>query len=199
MSVKYFASKKHTKVAFIGAGVIAAAMARSTHIVHQFTEGFAFGLDTKYTQAFANEISNDLKYPVKVCATAEEAVRNADVIFTQTPAAQTVLELGWLKPNATIIASGSDQPTKNEIPTDVMAKSKFVTDLTRQCARVGELRTALKDGAMKESDVYAELGEVVNGTKPGRVGDELIVVDLTGTGAQDAAIGQIAWETLSKL
>lgn len=197
--VKYFASKKHTKVAFIGAGVIAAAMARSTHIVHKFTEAYAFGLDTKYTQSFANEISSELGYPVNVCATAEEAVRNADVIFTQTPAAQTVLELGWLKPHATIIASGSDQPTKNEIPTDVMVKSKFVTDLTRQCARVGELRTALKEGAMKESDVYAELGEVVNGTKPGRVGDELILVDLTGTGAQDAAIGQIAWETLRKL
>ena len=64
---------------------------------------------------------------------------------------------------------------------------------------IGELRTAIEAGAMKESDVYAEIGEVVNGTKPGRVGDELIVVDLTGTGAQDAAIGQVAWETLKNV
>jgi hypothetical protein len=134
-----------------------------------------------------------------VCQSAEEAVRNADVIFTQTPAGKTVVELEWLKPHATIIASGSDQPTKNEIPSNVLAKSKYVTDLTRQCSRVGELRTAILEGAMTEADVYAEIGEVVNGDKPGRVGDELIVVDLTGTGAQDAAIGQIAWDTLSKL
>jgi len=81
-----------------------------------------------------------------------------------------------------------------------MAKSKFIADLVRQCARVGELRTAVLEGAMKESDVYAELGDVVNGTKQGRVaGDGLIVVDLTGTGAQDAAIGQVAWDVLSKL
>jgi hypothetical protein len=33
----------------------------------------------------------------------------------------------------------------------------------------------------------------------GREGDEIIVCDLTGTGAQDAAIGQVAWEKLSKL
>ena len=52
---------------------------------------------------------------------------------------------------------------------------------------------------MTENDVYAELGEVVNGDKPGREGDELIVVDLTGTGAQDAAIGQVAWDKLSNL
>ena len=45
---------------------------------------------------------------------------------------------------------------------------------------------------MTTEDVYAELGELVNGTKMGRENDsELIVVDLTGTGAQDAAIGQV--------
>ncbi len=121
------------------------------------------------------------------------------LFFTQTPAGKTVVELEWLKPHATIIASGSDQPTKNEIPSNVLAKSKYVTDLTRQCSRVGELRTAILEGAMTEADVYAEIGELVNGDKPGRVGNELIVVDLTGTGAQDAAIGQIAWDTLSKL
>lgn len=43
-----------------------------------------------------------------------------------------------------------------------------------------------------------QLGELVNG-KPGREGDELIVVDLTGTGAQDAAIGQVAWDKLNLL
>lgn len=64
---------------------------------------------------------------------------------------------------------------------------------------VGELRAPIQAGIMTEDDVYAELGELVNG-KPGRENDqEIIVVDLTGTGAQDAAIGQVAWEKLSKL
>ena len=41
---------------------------------------------------------------------------------------------------------------------------------------------------------------MANGSKAGRVeGDGVVVVDLTGTGAQDAAIGQIAWDTLSQL
>lgn len=199
ISVKYFGSTpKHKRVAFIGTGVIASAMAEATHCIHKFTEGFAYGLDEKQTADFAKSLSSDLKYPITVCKTPEEACRNADVIFTQTPGSKQVLQLSWLKPHATIIASGSDQPTKNEIPSDVMKKAKFITDLTRQCARVGELRTALKEGYMQESDVYAELGEIING-KPGRVGDELILVDLTGTGAQDAAIGHVAWEKLSKL
>ena len=43
-----------------------------------------------------------------------------------------------------------------------------------------------------------KLGDLVNG-KVGREGDELIVIDLTGTGAQDAAIGQVAWDKLGSL
>ncbi|TFJ80193.1 hypothetical protein NSK_008479 [Nannochloropsis salina CCMP1776] len=133
----------------------------------------------------------------EVCNTAEEAVRASDVIFTQTPGSKPVLEHSWLKPHATIIASGSDQPTKNEIPPEVQAKSKIICDLVRQCSRLGELRTGIASGLVKESDVHAEIGEVVSGKKKGREGDELILVDLTGTGAQDAAIGQVAWDILS--
>jgi len=173
-------------------------MASATNVEHKFTQGYAYGVSEALSKSFADEMTASLGYPIKVCSTAEEAVRAADVIFTQTPGSATVLELGWLKPHATIIASGSDQPTKQEIPVDVMKASKMVCDLVRQCSRVGELRSAIKAGVMTEADVYAEIGEVVNGLKPGREGDELIVVDLTGTGAQDAAIGQVAWDTLSK-
>ena len=115
---------------------------------------------------------------------------------TQTPGSTTCLEKSWLKPHCTIICSGSDQPTKQEIPTDVLKASKYVSDLTKQTSKVGELRSAIADGSMTEADVYAEIGEVCNGSKPGREGKELIVVDLTGTGAQDAAIGQVAWDKL---
>lgn len=183
-------------MAFIGTGVIAQAMARATHTLHQFDQGFAFGLDAGMNARFADTIHAELGYPVQVCSTAEEAVRSADVIFTQTTGANHVLQLEWLQPHATIIASGSDQPTKNEIPPEVQRKSKMVCDLVRQCSRVGELRSAIAAGLMTEDDVHAEIGEVVNGTKSGREGDELILVDLTGTGAQDAAIGQVAWEVL---
>jgi ornithine cyclodeaminase/alanine dehydrogenase-like protein (mu-crystallin family) len=81
----------------------------------------------------------------------------------------------------------------------VLKASKYVADLVKQTSLVGEFRGALQAGVMTESDVYCELGDLVNGTKPGRLGDELIVVDLTGTGAQDAAIGQVAWGKLKAL
>ena len=77
-----------------------------------------------------------------------------------------------------------------------MKKAKVVTDITAQCCRVGELRSAVEAGVMKETDVHAQLGEIIAGVKRGRVGKELIVCDLTGTGAQDAAIGSYVMDVL---
>merc|ERR1711924_398184 len=82
-------------------------------------------------------------------SSAEEMCGASDVIYTQTPGSTTCVEKSWLKPHATIICSGSDQPTKQEIPTDILKASKYVSDLTKQTSKVGELRSAIADGSMR--------------------------------------------------
>ena len=51
----------------------------------------------------------------------------------------------------------------------------MVTDITAQCARVGEVRSAIEAGVMTGDDVHAELGQIISGAKAGREGDERIV------------------------
>lgn len=183
-------------IGFIGCGAIARNMARAAKAVRPDFKGVAFGLAG--AEEFCADMSAELGLEFVVAGSSKELCGMSNVIFTQTPGGDTVLELADLQPGTTIIASGSDQPTKQEIPNDVLKASKYISDLTKQTSKVGELRGALQAGVMTEDDVYAELGDIVNG-KPGREGDELIVVDLTGTGAQDAAIGQVAWDKLSAL
>eukprot|EP01045_Picozoa_sp_COSAG04_P051849 COSAG04_NODE_21788_length_367_cov_0.962687_2_plen_73_part_01 len=52
----------------------------------------------------------------QVCESAEEVCASCDIIVTCTPGAATVLEASWLRPGTTVVAVGSDQPTKQEIP-----------------------------------------------------------------------------------
>ena len=184
-------------VGFIGAGAIARNMARAAKAVRPNMKGMVFGLQG--APEFAAQMGDALGMEFEVAESAQDLCRASNAIFTQTPGSTTVLELDWLQPGTTIIASGSDQPTKQEIPNDVLKASKYIADLVKQTSKVGELRGPLQAGVMTEDDVYCELGDLVNGTKPGREGEELIVVDLTGTGAQDAAIGQVAWDKLSAL
>lgn len=198
VAVKHCTSEEQNNIGFIGCGAIARNMARAAAAVRPTFTGWAYAKDG--AEAFAEEMEAELGITFHVAESAKALCAESDVIFTQTPGACTVLEKDWLKPSGvTIIASGSDQPTKQEIPNDVLKASKYIADLVKQTSKVGELRGAIQAGEMTEDDVYAELGQVVAGQKKGREGNEIIVVDLTGTGAQDAAIGQVAWDKLSTL
>ena len=58
---------------------------------------------------------------------------------------------------------------------------------------------ALEKEYIRPEQIYAELGEVVAGMKPGRVGDdEITVMDSSGLGIQDAAAGLAAYQLAKK-
>jgi ornithine cyclodeaminase/alanine dehydrogenase-like protein (mu-crystallin family) len=61
--VKHLVERSQHRVAFIGTGAIATAMAEATHCVHQFEYGFAYGTDRVRCQIFANEIHDKLGMP----------------------------------------------------------------------------------------------------------------------------------------
>jgi ornithine cyclodeaminase len=114
---------------------------------------------------------------------------------TVTPARSPILELDWLSTGATVVAVGSDGPEKQELNPSVLgAAGKVVVDSRSQCLRLGETHHAVSAGALKAEGIHGELGDVLAGLRPGREGEELIVCDLTGVGAQDAAMAGRAWE-----
>jgi ornithine cyclodeaminase/alanine dehydrogenase-like protein (mu-crystallin family) len=103
-----------------------------------------------------------------------------------------------LQPGVTVVAVGSDGPDKRELASDVLGRAdKIVTDRTAQCLRLGELHHAVEAGVVSPERVHAELGQIVAGALPGREGTETIVCDLTGVGAQDAAIAEATWTLLT--
>jgi len=165
VAMKHCTSESQNVVGFIGCGAIARNMARAAATVRPI-KGVAYAIDEDMAKTFAKEMEEELGMPFTVASSAEALCGESDVIYTQTPGSSTVLEKDWLNPNGvTIIASGSDQPTKQEIPNDVLKDSKYISDLTKQTSKIGELRSPLQAGIMTEDDVHAELGEIVNGDK----------------------------------
>jgi ornithine cyclodeaminase/alanine dehydrogenase len=99
-----------------------------------------------------------------------------------------------------IAAVGSDSPAKQELDADLVAAGKIVTDLTVQAVTVGETHHAVAAGLLKQEQVYAELGDVVAGKRPGRgASGEIIIFDSTGTAMQDAAAAAAVYEKACKL
>lgn len=116
------------------------------------------------------------------------AVGGSDVVVTCTPAKAAFLSRELVRPGTFIAAVGADSPDKQELEPALVASARLVVDVLEQCARVGELHHALEAGLTTAGDVYGELGEIVAGRKPGRTGDqEVIVFDTTGSALQDTA------------
>ena len=196
VAAKVLAKKSVSKVAVIGTGTQARMQMIALSKVRKFDELMVWGRDSKKSEAYASEMSTVLGVKVVPAKTVEDAVRGSEIVVTATMSASPIVKVDWISGGTHITAMGSDEPGKQELDTRILARAdKVVVDSLRQCARLGEVHHALEDGSINESDVHAELGEVLLGKKPGRESDkEVTVCDLTGIAIQDVAISQFVYE-----
>ena len=125
-------------------------------------------------------------------ATAEEAVRGADVICTVTALAEPIVERGWLKDGVHINAVGSSIPTTRELDTATMAAASLFVDRRESTLNEsGDFLFAQREGAIGPGHIRAELGEIMLGTAPGRTSrDELTVFKSLGLAVEDLAAAE---------
>ncbi len=186
------------RVAILGAGVQGQMQLRMLRQVREVEHLHLWSRTRSRALRWREKLLEAGDVGVDAHETPADAVRDADLVITATPAREPLICEGMLRPGATVIAVGSDGPDKQELAAAVVAGAdKVVTDLTSQCVRLGELHHAVDAGLMREEDVHAELGEIVLDEKPGREGDETIVCDLTGVGAQDATLGEAVFVELA--
>ena len=105
---------------------------------------------------------------IDVAKSAEETVRNSDLVVTATTAQQPILKCEWLKPGAHINAVGSHRPDSREIDGPTVAQSKVVVDSREAImAECGDILLAIKEKSITENHLHAEIGEVLAGTNRG--------------------------------
>lgn len=180
------------KVAFIGCGTQARFQIDAIAGVRPWESAAVWSRSAERAGHFVSEHE---AFAATMAESAEDAVRGAQLIVTTTRSESPVVQYEWLDPNATVIAVGSDSPRKHELATRILGKAdKVIADDWSQCLRLGEIHHAVREGQLELTGIHAELGKVVTGERPGREADELIVCDMTGVGALDAAIAAAAWE-----
>jgi ornithine cyclodeaminase len=123
---------------------------------------------------------------------AEEALRDADVVCTVTSSAEPVLERGWLKPGVHVNAVGSSIPSARELDSATMAAAALFVDRRESTVNeAGDYLFPLREGAIDESHIRAELGEVLIGAAEGRRGpEELTVFKSLGLAVEDLAAAE---------
>jgi ornithine cyclodeaminase len=180
----------------LGAGVQGRAHLRAFDGLRDWEQIRIYAPTREHAETLA--ASHDGGPEVSAAASAEEAVRGADVIVVATSSRAPVLQRGWLADGAHVNAVGAGTPAAMEIDVDTVADSAMFCD-SRESVRneAGEFLRALREGAIAGEDhVRAELGEVLAGSHPGRQSAaELTLFRSLGIGVEDLAAAELAVAT----
>jgi len=183
-------------VGLIGSGPQARGQLRATATVRELSAVDVYSPTRANREAFAAELTETLGIPVTAVDTSSEAVADSDIVITATTANEPVFDGERLAPGTHVTAMGQYHPTKRELDVATIERSVYVPDLRERVMQdAGAFIHAVETGAVEESHIHAELGDVVAGTAPGREDDDAITVfDSGGTGIETVAAGAMLAE-----
>jgi thiomorpholine-carboxylate dehydrogenase len=166
-------------LALLGAGVQGRAHLETLRQVRQFEEIRVWNRTLERAERFAEE------HNVKAMD-LEAAVRDADVVVTATSARQPILKGEWLKRGAHVNAVGASRPDWRELD-DAAMKNVVIVDSYEGA------RNEAGDVILSGVTPYAELGEILNGSKRVEVGATTIFKSL-GMAVEDVAGAKLVYE-----
>ena len=176
-------------VAIFGSGAQAGTQLEAVCAVRPVERVWIFSLDPPGAEAMANEARRRMpNVEIRLALDADQAAAGADVICTATTSFTPVFPDGVLRPGAHINAIGAFTPAMQEIDPATVARARvFVDSRQAALAEAGDLIQPIRHGLIKEDWIQAELGEVVAGSRPGRIRpEEITLFKSVGLAVQDA-------------
>jgi ornithine cyclodeaminase/alanine dehydrogenase-like protein (mu-crystallin family) len=172
-------------VGVIGTGWQARTQVLALKTALQPTTIRAFGRDPERRRSFAAEVG---ALPVD---SAEECVRDADVVVTITTSTDPVFEAAWVKPGALVVGAGSNFPNRAELPPDLITSARAVVVDQLDTARL-ESGDLLRAGYDFEQAL--ELGAILAGKADVPSGDGPLVFESHGLALWDLAAATVVLE-----
>lgn len=193
-------ARRDAKVAAIfGAGTQGRTQLLAIAAVRKIERVWVYDAMKEQAEKFAQELGNS--FDLRIASTTNEAVRDADIICTATTSTQPVFDGHDLKPGVHINAIGAYTPTMREVDETTLTRAnKIVIDHRASAlAEAGDLLIAMKNGAITEANIYAEIGEIAAGTKRGRErDDEITFYKSVGNAVQDASVARAIYDAAVK-
>jgi ornithine cyclodeaminase/alanine dehydrogenase-like protein (mu-crystallin family) len=164
-------------LAILGTGVQARSHLAAIACVRPIRRVRVASRSFEHARAFAEAHAPRYSFPIEPAASAEAAVRGADLIVTATTAAQPILRYEWIAPGAHINAVGSSISTTREIDTATMANAALFVDRRESTLNeAGDYLFAMREGAIGPEHIRAEIGELLLHTQPGRSAPDAITL-----------------------
>jgi len=196
VATKYLAREAEGQVAGIfGAGVQARMQLRAVATVRKLSKALVYDIVPEAIEPFAKHLA-DLNLEIVGADSVEGLLDGADILCAATTSTTPLFDGTRVRPGTHINGIGTHQPATRELDTAVIVRSKLVVDSKETCLdEAGDVIQPMEEGAMTADHIYAELGELIVGHKPGRTSDEEITVfKSVGLAIQDVATAKLVYD-----
>lgn len=195
---KYLARPNPRSLGIVGAGV----QGRILSIMHlalfkDIREIRVYDINRRALESYVEELEKSYGDRVAIlpCDSVREVVEQSDIICTATPSRRPIVSVEWTREGQHFNCIGADAPGKQELDPAILKRAKIVVDDVEQALHSGELNVPYSQGLISKEDIYAEIGEIVAGLKPGRErDDEISVFSSTGLAVQDVAVAKVVYD-----
>jgi ornithine cyclodeaminase/alanine dehydrogenase-like protein (mu-crystallin family) len=170
----------------IGSGFQAASQIAAIREVRNLQDIRVWSRSEEKRDAFAKE------HGARAVASAEEAVRGADIVVTATFSGEPVLESSWIKDGAHIDAMGSNRGNRRELPTDLIQRANLIAIDSIEQGKV-EAGDLLMAGVDWTDPRIVELAKVT--ARPS--GNPVTIFESLGLGVEDVIAGAFVYEQLT--
>ena len=190
------ASPEAKIVAIIGSGRQARSLLDAVCTVRRIKHVRIFSPNSEHVRKFVEEMSGFGQIPnnVQAVSSSPEALKDADIVCTATNSNTPVISFKHLKKGSHINAVGSFQATMQEIDSKTIANALVVVDsLESVLVETGDIVTPIKEGVINNKHIFAEIGEIINGTKNVKFSpNQMTFFKSCGIAVQDAVTAGIA-------
>jgi ornithine cyclodeaminase/alanine dehydrogenase-like protein (mu-crystallin family) len=182
-------------VGLIGSGFQAWTQLEAVLAVRKAREALVYSRSVEKRERFAEKATEAFGIPVRAVATAEEAVRLAQVVITATFAKDPVLESDWVAEGAHINAAGSNQANRREIPTELVRRASLIAvdSLEQAGIEAGDLLLAAPQNEWAAMSVK-ELQEIAGDPAFRRPESGVTIFESLGLGVEDIAAAACVYE-----
>jgi ornithine cyclodeaminase len=193
VATKLLARENAHSLAIIGAGVQGKTHLEAIPLVRDID-------DIRIVSRTREKADALIRKGVRVVDTVEEAVKGADIIVTATSSREPIIRRNWLDDGVHINAVGSSVAAARELDSDtVAASSLFVDRRESTMSESGDYLSALREGAISDGHIRAELGEILLGRAEGRTSPaEITLFKSLGLAVEDLAAAQFLYDKASR-
>lgn len=190
LATRHLARPDASRLVIFGAGVQAGAHLDAMAAVRPVTDVTVVSRTPERAEALAERARGR---GLNAVVGARDSVGQGDLICTCTTATEPLFDGRMVRPGAHINAVGAYRPDTREVDDETVRRARIVVE-TRQAAlaEAGDLVMPITSGVISETDIAADLAEVVQGATVRRGPDDVTLFKSVGVAFEDLVVAAAA-------